>query len=377
MRARACAGALAGALAAALLLSRPSEAAWFGAQERLAPHGDGAVLQRPLQDFYDTAFVFTDGGAAKPRILQLPELATLLARYDVVFFGESHGHPGVHLQQMRLMRALYERRPALVLSMEQFERDVQGVLDDYLADRVGENALLGAGRAWENYAASYRPMVSFAKDHGLPVVAAEAPQFAVQCVGQWGPAILAQFTPQERTWVATELHTDAGPYRDKFMQFQSGSALHGGGAASPEAAARAERSFAAQALRDDTMAESIATALQRHPGSLVLHLTGHFHSEGFLGTVERLRLRQPALKIAVLDALEVADRRAPGFDAADARSATVLQLVYPLPEPFAPGEDSSAWMSGMMAKHTAHRCKYALPAESGAAAPAAGAPGLQ
>jgi uncharacterized iron-regulated protein len=339
-------------------------------EDSFADHRTGSLegahghyrLARPFEDYYDTAFVWTDASKGAPRVVSLGTLADRLTRYDVVFYGEIHGHPGVHLQQMALLRALYERDPRWVLSMEQFERDTQGLIDGYLAGRIGETTLIDRGRAWGNYAASYRPLLTFAKEHHLPVIAAEAPEWAIACIGQSGPAILSQFTAEERAWVAEELHVSPGPYRDRYLAFQSASPTHGGAAPTAESAERAQRSFAAQVARDDTMAESIERALREHPGYKVLHLTGEFHAAGFLGTVERLRWRDPALKIAVIDPLEVDDPKSPGFEAGDLGEGTVLQLIYPNPEEFVPGEDMSAFIAKMSLKRKANACKYTLPA---------------
>jgi uncharacterized iron-regulated protein len=316
------------------------------------------VLNRPFDDYYDTAFVLTDAGKNKPRVINLDELADTLVKYDVVFFGEIHRHPGVHLQQLRLFRALHARNPNLALSLEQFERDTQGVMDDYLAGRIGEDALVDKGRAWDNYAPSYRPLVTYAKENHLPVIAAEAPDWSISCIGQWGPVILDEFTPQERAWVTRDLHLNEGAYRNKYMKFQESSATHGGGGNTPEARQKAERSFAAQATRDDTMAESIYLALQKNPGRKVLHLNGDFHSAGFLGTVERLKLRDQNLKIAVIVPVEAENRLAPAFDKSGVNEATVLQLIYPNPPSFAGNEDMSEWIKSVMTKRKANSCKY-------------------
>ncbi len=324
------------------------------------------TLSRPFGDYYDTAFVLTEAGTVAAREVDMPQLAQALRADDVIVYGESHGHPGVHLQEMKLLRALYERDPHWVVSFEQFERDVQGVVDDYLAGRIGETALIDKSRAWNNYAASYRPLLVFAKTHHLPVVAAEAPGWAISCIGQAGTAVLEQFTPVERSWVATEIHDGPGAYRDAYMQFLSGSAAHGGGKPADELAAQraardAQNSFAAQAARDDTMAESIQRALTRHPGYKVLHLTGSFHAAGFLGTVERLRMRAPNLKIAVIDPVEVADPTAPTLPVEEFGQGTVLQLIYPNPEEFVAGEDMAAWIGKMHATRAAGACKYRVP----------------
>jgi uncharacterized iron-regulated protein len=319
-------------------------------------------LDRSFQDFYDTSFVLTGGGTGPPHVANLAQVADALSGYDVVFYGEHHSHPGVHLQQMKLLRALVERNARWILSFEQFERDVQPVVDDYLAGRIGESALIDKGRAWNNYEASYRPLLLFAKRHHLPVVAAEAPGWSISCVGQWGTGIFEQFTPLERSWVAAEVPVAPGAYQNKYLTFLGDSPTHAGGAAaSPEAAARAQRSFAAQVARDDTMAESIERALQQHPGYKVLHLTGSFHAEGFLGTVERLRTLDPKLKLAVIEPVEVEDPAAPAFATESLREGTVLQLIYPIPDSFAEGEDSSASMKSMAHAHSMNRCKYSPP----------------
>jgi uncharacterized iron-regulated protein len=360
--------------AVALLLAWPAPQvvmAWSLARQggdKLTEQHGRYVLNRGFEDLYDSAFVLTNAGKAAPRVVSVDVLADVLVNYDVVIFGEIHRHPGVHLQELGLLRALHERHPQWILSFEQFERDVQGVVDDYLAGRIGEHALIDKGRAWDNYLTSYRPLLTYAREHHIPVIAAEAPTWAIVCIGQYGPQILDQFTPVERSWVARDLHVTSDAYRDRYMKFQSGSAAHGGGGAvTPEAQLKSERSFTAQAARDDTMAESIILARQQYPGRKVLHLTGNFHAEAFLGTVTRLQLRDPTLKIAVIDPVEVTDRRAPAFDAGLLADATALQLLYPSPEEFVEGEDQSEFIRSIIAKRKASPCKYTA---EGAAAPA-------
>lgn len=330
------------------------------------------VLNQGFADFYDSVFVLTNGGRTPPRVVTLSELADALVGYDVVFFGEIHRHSGIHLQELELLRALTERDPHWILSLEQFERDVQGVVNDYLAGRVGEHALIEQGRAWDNYQTSYRPLLEYAREHREPVIAAEAPTWSIVCIGQYGPEILDQFTPVERAWVASDLHLTRDAYRDKYMEFQSGSASHGGGGATTaEAQLKAERSFAAQAARDDTMAESIVLARHQYPGRKVLHLTGDFHAEGFLGTVTRLELRDPTLRIAVIDPVQVTAPHAPAFAADMLKLATALQLVYPTPDEFVEGEDQSDFIRSIIAKRKINPCKYTPP---GATVPAEASP---
>jgi uncharacterized iron-regulated protein len=295
-----------------------------------------AAAPPALNDLTSFALMRNNGGT--PAAVTVAEAAEALKEYDVIFFGEFHDHPGNHNAEMALFSALYARAPALSLSLEQFERDVQNVLDDYMSDRIGEELLKRNGRAWSNYAEAYRPLVEFAKENRLPVIAANAPASFVRCVGQDGPEALSRATPERRGFAAAELHLDTVPYRDKFVRFLREDPLHGApdsdkSTGAPTAAEL--RGFAAQVTRDDTMAESIFLHLQLNPGRKVVHVTGNFHVEAFLGTAERLTMRAPQLKVAVVAPIEVENPRAPALKPGDEASGNFLVLLRTLPKRYA------------------------------------------
>jgi uncharacterized iron-regulated protein len=259
---------------------------------------------------------------------------------------------------MALYRAIQERAGAVDLSLEQFERDVQKVVDDYLAGRIGEEALKADGRAWDNYPVSYRPLVEYAKERGLKVIAAEAPTMVVRCVGQQGPAFLDTMKPEIRGWAAAKLHLDDGPYKDKYLRFAAGDGAHGKAedkASGPSAAAL--RSFAAQVTRDDTMAESIHRHLAANPGRKVVHLNGAFHSESFLGTAERLQWRNPALKIAVVNPIEVKDAANPAVTPDQAKTGTFVLMVRPQPRGYVSDAEMRDAISKQMKFRKENRCE--------------------
>jgi uncharacterized iron-regulated protein len=196
------------------------------------------------------------------------------------------------------------------------------VVNDYLAGKIGEETLKSKGRAWDNYAESYRPLVEYAKAHGLPVIAANTPANLVRCVGRDGTDYLAHLPAEKRSWAAAVIHAGDGPYKQKFLDFLGGDAAHAGSGSSKAL----NNSFAAQATRDDTMAESIADYLRANPGHLVLHVTGIFHVEERLGTIERLKMRAPDLKIALVLPVE-----ADGATKAPAKGADFSILLKPEP----------------------------------------------
>ncbi|QUJ68170.1 ChaN family lipoprotein [Photobacterium sp. GJ3] len=217
------------------------------------------------------------------------QLADALSQADIVLIGEWHSHPGTHLMQTRLLAALYAIQPNLALSMEQFTRDNQALLDQYLQGDIGEQVLIKQGNAWPNYESDYRPLVEFARLNQLDVIAANAPKSIVRCVGRYGADYLNRLPATERQWVAQSLTLENDPYKEKFTQ-----SMHHGDEA------QTERQFAAQTSWDDTMAESMVNYLQTHPGHQILHVAGRFHTAEGLGTASRILARNPALNVVMV-----------------------------------------------------------------------------
>lgn len=317
----------------------------------------GAESRTPsiaLPDLTSFQFVRKDARIAAPIAIGVDEAARLLKDYDAIFLGEWHDHPGDHLAEMALFRALHARTPLLALSMEQFERDVQPVVEDYMAGRIGEENLMRRGRAWSNYAESYRPLVEYAKEHGLAVIAANAPARVVRCVGEQGPEFLSRLSPEQRGWAAAELHLGEGAYRDKFFRFLAEDGGHGPAADAADKDAANMRSFAAQVTRDDTMAESILFYLRSHTGHKLVHIAGAFHVEGSLGTVERLKLRAPDLRIAVVEPIEAGDSKSTA--AAGMRGGDIAVFLRALPQSYASETEKKAAESGLTNAGTRKRC---------------------
>ena len=88
-----------------------------------------------------------------------------LARADVVFVGEQHDDPNTHRLEQAMLDGLRRRRVPVTVSLEMFERDVQPVVDRYLAGAITEAQFLQEGRPWPRYATDYRPVIEFAKAH--------------------------------------------------------------------------------------------------------------------------------------------------------------------------------------------------------------------
>ncbi len=148
--------------------------------------------------------VFT--GTGEPA--SLDDILQAMGSVDAVLVGETHTDPVGHWLERELFRMAVDRfgggegegaRRPVALSMEMFERDVQHILDEYLAGLITESQFLAGARPWEHYAEDYRGMVELARERGLPVIAANAPRRYVNRVSRLGREALRELPPRTRS----------------------------------------------------------------------------------------------------------------------------------------------------------------------------------
>lgn len=246
-----------------------------------------------------------------------------LAGADVVFVGEIHDHDAAHALELALLQGLHARRPAMVLGFEMFERDVQAILDGYLADAVDEASFLERSRPWKNYATDYRALVEFAREHGLPALATNVPRSLAALVASGGLEVLASQPPHLRRLFARHVDAPLDAYYELFCSRVAEHAHGPGGGLL--------RYYQAQCLKDDTMAETLADHLESvgRPAPLVLHFNGAFHSDHGLGAAARTRSRLPGARVAVVSLVPAKDLAA--ADPAEHVGLADFVVFYPAP----------------------------------------------
>lgn len=228
-----------------------------------------------------------------------------LADADVVFFGEQHDDRNAHALERALLERLYAQSPRLTLSLEMFERDVQGVLDEYLRGYITETHLLQSARPWPNYKADYRPLIEFCKEHQLPVVAANAPRRYVNIVSRKGQTALAELPKSSRAYLAPLPYSMTLPpeYDRQLTGIFGGS--HDTDSSKPTPAPQPGMPDPAllkqaQGLWDATMADSIARALRANRGRRIFQVNGAMHSDNGFGIAARLHALNPHLRIKIV-----------------------------------------------------------------------------
>ena len=218
--------------------------------------GSAPLIYRPNQQVESAAIVLQD-----------------LAKAEVVYLAETHDRPEDHQAQLYILQELHRLRPNLAIALEMFQRPYQPAIDRYLAGDLSEMELQREtqyqkrwGYPWEFYA----PILRFAKQKKLPVVALNTPTEITRKVSRTG---LDSLTLAEQQWIPPKsaIRLEPAAYRDRIRQIYD--EIHAGSGNS----ANFEKFFLAQVLWDETMADRIASTLQKRPDRLIVVLVGQGH----------------------------------------------------------------------------------------------------
>lgn len=214
--------------------------------------------------------------------LDLDSLVPELADKRVVYVGERHDRYDHHLIQLEIIRALHARDPRLAIGMEAFQQPFQQALDDYVAGRSSEQDLLRDSEYFSRWGLDYRlyaPILRYAREHGLPVIALNLPKELTRAVGQAG---IEGISEEERAQLPVEIDRSDQAYRQRLEAiFQQ----------HPNSGQPFEYFLEVQLLWDEGMAERAVRFLQEHPDHRLVILAGGGHLAHGSGIPNRLERR--------------------------------------------------------------------------------------
>lgn len=212
----------------------------------------------------------------------LPKFATA----NVIYLGETHDSATDHAAQLQWLQQLYQQNPNLAIAMEMFQQPYQSILDRYLAGELSDAELVDRsqydqrwGFPWEYY----RPILQFARQHHLPVIALNVPTEITHKVSRQG---LDSLRWSDRRWIPARsaIHLEPDSYRDRLRQIYD--EMHQGKGNSRGF----EAFFQAQVLWDETMADRLSRFVKTNPKTLVVTIVGQGHllyGEGIPQRVDR------------------------------------------------------------------------------------------
>jgi uncharacterized iron-regulated protein len=223
----------------------------------------------------------------------LETLIDALTEKRVVFVGESHDRYEHHLNQLAIIRGLHERGKDLAIGMEFFQQPFQPALDAFVAGEISEKEMLRRTDYFERWRYDYRlyrPIVRFAREHGIPIIALNLEEEVTRKVGDGG---IESLTEEERARIPAKIDRDDEAYRARVKAVFE----HHPKASDSEF----ENFLSVQLLWDEGMAERAAEYLETNPQKSMVILAGSGHLEYGQGIPKRLLRRLPVESAVLLN----------------------------------------------------------------------------
>lgn len=242
-------------------------------------------------------------GAAENRdqvaVLDLGTLTSIEAMVSkfadrrLVYIGEVHDRYDHHLNQLAIIRGLHQRHPQLAIGLEFFQQPYQSYLDQFVAGTIDEGEMLRGTQYFDRWRFDYRlyqPILRYAQQHRLPLIALNVPSELSSRVGRQG---LESLSEEEKAYIREGVDRRQAGYSERL---QAVFEQH------PAGAKREFETFLeAQLLWDEGMAQRVADVLREHPQRKMVVLAGNGHLEGGTGIPNRVQRRLRTTSAIVLN----------------------------------------------------------------------------
>lgn len=232
-----------------------------------------------------------------------------------VCVGEEHSNPHAHWAQLQLLDQITRRAQAankqMAVGMEMFQRPFQGVLDDYIAGRIDEAAMLartGWKERWGFDYALYRPLIRMAVERKAQLLALNV---STELKKKFSKKGIDGLTPEDRAKIP-ELDLDDAQHRawwdSQMMDHPGGHGDHAHGHDGPSSEEKAmfDRMYKVQVLWDETMADTAARWLKGGDNRMIVILAGDGHCHD-TAIVKRLARRGVGKVLSVHPVIDTGD----------------------------------------------------------------------
>ncbi len=220
------------------------------------------------------------------------KLVDQLAGKRIVYVGESHDRYEDHLNQLAVIEGLFQRNRDLAIGMEFFQQPFQVHLDRYVGGEISEEDLLSQTEYFNRWRFDYRlyqPILRFARENRIPLIALNLPEELTKKVGDVG---IDGLSAEEARQIPEELDRSDEAYRERVRRVFEHH---------PKSSeANFEHFYEVQLLWDEGMAERAAAYLEKNPDKQLVVLAGSGHLEFGQGIPKRLARRVSASSAIVL-----------------------------------------------------------------------------
>jgi uncharacterized iron-regulated protein len=201
-------------------------------------------------------------------LLELSQVAQKLAGERIVVVGEHHNNRSHHWAQLRVVQALKAAGANVAVGLEMFRKDSQAALDQWVAGRMGRRDFEKAYYDnWNFPWDAYSMIFEYAREQGISLIGLNVSRAITRQVATRGFQSLSE--EQKGRLADVTCRVD-----EAYMDYIRGAyGAHGHG----------QMNFThfceAQLVWDTAMAVHALEFIEKHPGSLVVILTGVGHAQ--------------------------------------------------------------------------------------------------
>lgn len=215
-----------------------------------------------------------------------------IAKNRVVFVGENHTSFSSHLNQLKVIKAMYKKNPNLSIGMEMFQKPFQKYLDAFISGKISEKEMLEKTeyfKRWKYDYELYQPIMLFAKEKGIPIIALNIDRDITKMVVSRGLDALSE---KQRLQLPSSIDFSNKEYKEYlkmvYMMHQS------------KRFKDFDEFFHAQLLWDESMAKNIVDYLKNDKNRTMAVLAGNGHvmyGYGIPSRVKRLGIKDYAIAV--------------------------------------------------------------------------------
>lgn len=217
------------------------------------------------------------------QLTDIDALIPKLRNRRAVFVGETHDDYSHHQAQLAVIRGLHQTGGDLAIGMEMFQSPFQKYLDEYIAGDLSEGDLLRKTEWYERWVYDYRyyrPILRFARENAIPVIALNVPREIIRQVSESG---LDSLKDPQRAQIPREIDYSDQLYRERLRSVFEQHAVRPG--------SDFDSFVQIQLLWDEGMAEQAADYLEAYPEKQMVVLAGTGHLMYGSGIPNRVKRR--------------------------------------------------------------------------------------
>ena len=230
--------------------------------------------------------------AATGESIETEAFLAVLRTKKVIYVGERHDQPSDHGVQYAILRQIHRDEASVAIGMEMFQVPFQEPLTKWSAGQIDETVLRKETEYDERWGfdfSMYRPILEYARNRGIEVVALNTPREVAYAIAKGGVDSL----PPDQASALPELDLANPQHRALFdSEFDPGE--HAVGDA-------VDQYYEAQVVWDETMGSRVAETLGRADGpAKMIVFAGRVHVKRGLGVPDRAAKRGAAPYAVVL-----------------------------------------------------------------------------